>query len=87
MIIQQDEHGNRFVVMRDGARVPVMGASISIILQSPAIMPDGTSTIVSTHDALSLYTTAADYWCKKALALESTVANLRAKLQALGADL
>lgn len=50
-------------------------------MQTPVVMPDGGSQIIATIDALSVYSTSAEYWFTKARELETRVADLQEQLQ------
>lgn len=78
-MIQIDEHGNRFVVMADGACVPLVDSSATVRIETAE-----NGQIMSVLDALSINRTCAQHWYQRYQEAQTTIADLRAQLAEMG---
>jgi len=79
-MIHQDEHGNKYVIMSDGAKVPLVDAGMTIHIYTTIATSGGAAQIVPAVDALAMHQTAHFYWHRKCQELETTIADLREQL-------
>jgi hypothetical protein len=79
-MIQRDEHGNMFVQMADGAKVPLVDGGVNINITAVVDTTGHGSIIVPVAEALAIYRTGARYWQNLAYEREQTIADLHEQL-------
>lgn len=80
MMIQDDGHGNKFIMTMEGTRVPLVRAHVQINIT--ASMLDG--SMVGAAEAIAVERTLAAHWFAKYQESLTTIADLREQLQAKG---